>query len=249
MTINEIVLLVGAGLFAGFINTVAGGGSLLTMPLLIFMGLPAVEANASNRVALFLQNIFAIQGFRSKGVYVFPYALWVGLSATAGAILGAYIAVDISNRLFNRILAVVMIIVIILTILKPYYTRVRGIENFSKRSRLWSILVFFLIGIYGGFIPAGVGFLIIASLTGIHNLNMSKTNSIKVFVIFCYTIVALLIFYLEDKIRWEYGLTLAAGNSLGSWVTSRWSVGINDRIIRLILMVTVIALAVKLWFF
>lgn len=249
MTLSEVFLLVGAGLFAGFINTVAGGGSLLTMPLLIFMGLPSAEANASNRVALFLQNIFAVQGFRSKGVYVFPFAFWVAISATAGAAIGAFVAVEISSKLFNRILAIVMIMVIILTVLKPYYTRINGFENFSKSKKTGSIFTFFFIGIYGGFIQAGVGFLIIAALTGIHNLNMAKTNSIKVFVILCYTLIALIIFYFEDKIRWEYGLTLAAGNSLGSWVTSRWSVGKNDRLIRMILIVTVSALAVKLWFF
>ena len=95
MTLSEVIFLVGAGLFAGCINTLACVGSLFSMPLLIFMGLPSIEANASNRVALFIQNIFAIQGFRSKGVFLFPFSLWLGLSATVGAIIGAQIAIDI----------------------------------------------------------------------------------------------------------------------------------------------------------
>lgn len=249
MTLFEVIVLILAGLFAGFINTIAGGGSLLTMPLLIFLGLPSAEANASNRVALFIQNIFAVQGFRSKGVSVFPYAFWIAISATLGAILGAFIAVDISNRLFNRILAIVMIMVIILTVFKPYLTKTGAKEIFSKNRNALSIITFFFVGIYGGFIQAGVGFLVIAALTGIHGLNMAKTNSIKVFVILCYTIAALAIFIVEDKVRWSYGLTLAAGNSTGAWIASRWSVGKNDRIIRIILLITVTALAIKLWFF
>ena len=249
MSLAEIILLMGAGLFAGFINTVAGGGSLISMPLLIFMGLPPVEANASNRVALLLQNIFALQGFRSKGVSVFPYAYWPAITATAGAIVGAYIAVDIGGRLFNRILAVVMLLVIVLTVLKPYLFNQKINEVFSIRRNTASILLFFGVGVYGGFVQAGVGFLVIAVLTGVHGLNMSKTNSIKVFVILCYTIIALVVFFIEGKIRWQYGLTLAVGNATGGWIASRWSVGKDDRIIRMILVVTVLALAVKLWFF
>jgi hypothetical protein len=243
----DFVMLVGAGLFAGFINTIAGGGSLLTMPLLIFLGLPAAEANASNRIALFIQNIFAIRGFQSKGVTVFPFAFWVAISACLGALLGAQIAVEISNQLFNRILAVVMVLVIILTVFKPYLSNTRQLEIFNRKRNTWSIVAFFFIGVYGGFIQAGVGFLIIAALTGIHQLGLARSNSIKVFVILCYTLFALIIFLVEDKIRWEYGFSLALGNAVGGWVASRWSVGKDDRIIRWILIVTVSALAVKLW--
>ncbi len=249
MTIPEIILLVGAGLFAGFINTLAGGGSLITMPLLIFMGLPSVEANASNRVALFIQNIFAVQGFRSKGVFLFPFSLWLGISAAVGAIIGAYIAVDISGTLFNRILAAVMVAVMAATVLKPYLNRNKVTENISKPTVFTSVVIFFFVGIYGGFIQAGVGFLIIAALTGVHGLNMAKTNSVKVMVILIYSIFALIVFHLEDVIRWQYGFILAIGNALGGWIASRWSVNKEDKWIRLILIITVLALAFKLWFF
>ncbi|MFT6866814.1 MAG: putative membrane protein YfcA [Cyclobacteriaceae bacterium] len=249
MTWTEAGILIGAGLFTGVINTLAGGGSLITLPLLIFMGLPSVEANASNRIGIFLQSLVAVGGFKSKGVFVFPYAAWVSISAVLGCIIGAYFAIDIRNELFNRILAVVMVAVMTWTVIKPYLVR-KGIdENFTNKSKITSIIIFFFIGIYGGFIQAGVGFLIIATLTGIHGLNMAKTNSIKTFVIVCYTLVALGIFWWEDQIRWDYGLTLAAGNSAGGWIASRWSVGKDDKWIRMVLIVTVFGLAVKLWFF
>lgn len=249
MEFQEILLLVGAGLFAGVINTLAGGGSLITMPLLIFMGLPPVEANASNRVALFVQNVFTVQGFRSKGVFLFPYSMWVAISATLGAIIGAKIAIDISGDLFRRILAVVMVMVMVLTVLKPYLTRKIDVEDFAKGKVALSVFLFFFVGIYGGFIQAGVGFLVIAVLTNIHGLGMAKTNSVKVFAILIYTIFALIVFFIEDKIRWEYGLILAVGNATGGWLASRWSVGKDDKWIRMFLIVTVVALAIKLWFF
>jgi uncharacterized membrane protein YfcA len=249
MTILEGFMLFGAGLLAGIINTLAGGGSLITLPLLIFLGLPSADANASNRVGIFLQNIFAVKGFSSKGVSVFPYAYYVAASAMLGAIIGAYIAVDISNQLFNRILAVVMILVMVITVLKPMLLNLNASEAFTTKKKALSIILFFGIGIYGGFIQAGIGFLIIAVLTNIHGLNMAKTNSIKVFVVLCYTTLAVIIFIIEDKVRWEYGLSLAAGTSIGGWLASRWSVEKDDKWIRGFLLVTVFALAIKLWFF
>lgn len=249
MTWIEALILLGVGLFTGVINTLAGGGSLITLPLFIFMGLPSSEANATNRIGVFLQSLVAVGGFKSKGVSVFPYAFYVSITAVIGCIIGAYFAIDIKGPLFNKILAVVMVIVIILTVLKPYLAHKGTLEIFTPRRKLLTIVLFFFVGLYGGFIQAGVGFLIIATLTGVHGFNMAKTNSIKSFVIVCYTLVALGIFWWEDQIRWDYGLTLAAGNSAGGWIASRWSVGIDDKWIRLILIVTVVGLAIKLWFF
>ena len=247
MTLSEYLLLISTGIAAGLINTLAGGGSLLTLPLLIFMGLPAAEANASNRVAIFIQNIFAVKGFKSKGVAVFPFAYWIGVSATLGSLLGAYFATEISNIIFNKILSIIMVFVLIVTILKPYLEKKEALERFTKKRNLISIILFFGIGIYGGFIQAGVGFIIMASLSGIHSLNLTKINSIKVFVVLCYTSVALWVFIYNGKVLWTYGLVLAFGNAIGGWVASRWSVGVNEKWIRLILILTLSALAIKLW--
>ncbi|MEP1032791.1 sulfite exporter TauE/SafE family protein [Ekhidna sp.] len=249
MSLLEGLLLAAAGLFAGFMNTVAGGGSLITLPLLIsFFGLPSSEANASNRVAIFAQNIFSVAGFRSKGVRVFPFAIYVAIPAILGAIIGSKIAVDINETIFNRILAIIMLMVMTLTIFKPSIKK--QAEEMLTTKKIWiSVVAFFFVGIYGGFIQAGIGFIMIATLTAIHGFNMAKTNAIKVFVALSYTVAALVVFYLSGKINWEYGLVLAAGQSIGGWVASRWSVGVNDRVIRMILLVTVIALSIKLWFF
>lgn len=248
MTLLEGAFLIGAGIFAGFVNTVAGGGSLLTLPLLIFLGLPSSEANASNRVAIFAQNIFSVAGFRSKGVRVFPFAIYVAIPALIGSVIGSKIAVDIDETLFNRILAVIMLMVMGITIFKPK-VKAHAEEMLSTKKILLSVFIFFFVGIYGGFIQAGIGFIMIAVLTGIHSFRMAKTNAIKVFVALTYTSAALVVFYLSGKIRWEYGLVLAAGQSLGGWVASRWSVGVSDQVIRMILLVMVVALSIKLWFF
>lgn len=248
MTLTDILILLVAGTFAGFINTIAGGGSLLTMPVLIFMGLPSVDANGTNRVAIFIQNIFSTLGFKSKGVQLFPFTFWVAIPAVAGALVGANIALDIPDELFNKILSVVMVLVALATIFKPKIAIDTKSLMTKKRTGI-SMILFFFIGIYGGFIQAGTGFLIISALGLVHRMGMAQINGVKVFVIMSYTVVALLTFYLNGNIWWTYGLTLAVGNSTGGWIASRWSVKQSDKLIRIILLIMIGVLSVKVWFF
>lgn len=249
MNVFEILLLIGTGLLAGFLNVVAGGGSLITLPVLIFLGVPSTMANATNRLGLFFQNIFSVSGFRSKGVGVFPFTYWVAISSCAGSLVGSLIAVDIPDGVFNRMLAIIMILVMIVTVFKPGFGKKNESGLFSPRRNTISIVLFFFVGIYGGFIHAGVGFLKIALLSLIHGLPMAKVNSIKVFVALCYTGVAMVVFIYNDMILWIYGFALATGTSAGGWIASRWSTGVDDKYIRIFLLITVTALAIKLWFF
>lgn len=244
----EALLLVGTGMLASFLNVTAGGGSLISLPILIFLGLPSTVANASNRIGIIGQNLFAVAGFKSKGVHAWPYSLYIAISAFIGAIIGAKISTDISDDVFKRVIAIIMVCVVLITIFKPK-TSDSNIEKMDKRSIIIGIITFFFIGIYGGFIQAGIGFLMIVALTNINGFSLVKTNSAKVFVALIYSLSAVAVFIYEDVINWEYGLTLAAGNALGGWLTSRWSVKKGDKWIKRILVVTVICLAIKLWFY
>jgi uncharacterized membrane protein YfcA len=245
----EVLLVIIVGFFSGFINTIAGGGSLLSLPLLIFLGLPPVVANATNRVAIFVQNIFSVAGFSSKGVSAYPYSLYLGISASVGGVIGAIYAVNISGELFNRVLAVIMVLVIIYTVLDQKPQKVNKQEKMSVKHQVVGAITFFFIGIYGGFIQAGVGFLMIPALTLINGFSLVKTNSAKVFVALFFTMASLIVFILEDQINWLWGILLAVGNAAGGWIGSRWSVDKGDVWIKRFLVVTVFGLAIKLWFF
>jgi len=249
MDFLHALIILGTGLVAGFFNTVAGGGSLLSLPILIFLGLPPSVANATNRVAIFSQNIFGVAGFKSKGISAFKYSFILGISALLGAIIGAKIAVEIEGHLFNRILAVIMVMVVLFTVFKKQKTHDQSKEDLSLKKQFIGAFLFFFIGIYGGFIQAGVGFIIIAAISTLHGFSLVKTNGIKVFVILVYTAAALVVFIWEGQINWMYGLILATGNSAGAWFTSRWSVEKGDKVVGRILLVAVIVLAIKLWFF
>jgi uncharacterized protein len=245
MDFTNALIIIAAGFGAGFINTIAGGGSLISLPILIFMGLPPTVANASNRIALFSQNIFGVLGFRSKGVSAYPYSLWLGLSALVGAIIGAKLAVDIKDDVFNRILAIIMVVVVLTMIVNP--VKAGKQERTSPKYTIIGLIVFFFIGIYGGFIQVGVGFMIMAALTSINGFSLVKTNSAKVFIVLVYMTAALAVFIWEDKINWYYGIVMAIGNSSGAWFASRWSVNKGDKWIKIFMIVAVIGMAIKLW--
>ncbi len=243
------VLLVVVGFVVGFINTIAGGASLISLPVLIFLGLPPSVANGTNRVAIAIQTAIGVAGFKSKGVSTFPFNIYLGIAALFGSILGAYIAVDIRGETFNRILAIIMVIVVLIIVFKPKIS----LENMQERltgKYLWiGMIAFFFFGIYGGFINAGIGFVILLFLHYVHRMSLVRANATKVAVVFIYTLAALAVFILNDKVIWKVGLVLAIGNGAGAWFSSRISVKKGDGFIKTFLVVMVIIMAIKLWFF
>ena len=245
----EYPLLILVGFISGFMNTMAGGGSLLTLPLLIFMGLPAAVANGTNRVAIFMSTFSASAGFKSKGVSNFPFNVYLGISGLFGALIGAQIAIDIKGELFNKILAVIMILVVLLIVFKPKINYSNVLERLSGKHLLVSVLVFFFIGIYGGFINAGIGFVIMLFLHYYKRLNLVKVNATKVVIVLIYTTGALVTFALAEKVNWTYGLFLATGNFIGGWTSSRWSVKKGENTIKTFLIIMVVIMSIKLWFF
>ena len=253
LMINEFIweypLLIIVGFIAGFMNTMAGGGSLLTLPLLIFLGLPAAVANGTNRVAIFMSTLSASAGFKSKGVSNFPFNIYLGFSGFIGALIGARIAIDIKGELFNKILAVIMILVVVLIIFKPKINYSDLLERLKGKHLFISMIAFFFIGIYGGFINAGIGFVIMLFLHYYNRLNLVKVNATKVVIVLIYTTGALVTFALADKVNWTYGLFLATGNFIGGWTSSRWSVKKGEKTIKAFLVVMVIIMSFKLWFF
>ena len=243
------ILLIVVGFAVGFINTIAGGGTLLSLPVLIFLGLPPNVSNGTNRVAIIIQTAFATVGFKSKGVTTFPFNAYLGTSALLGAIIGARIAVDIDGAVFNKILAVIMIAVVLIIFFKPEIN-LKDVNERLTGKYLWlGMLTFFIFGIYGGFINAGIGFIIILFLHFFNHMSLVRANATKVAVVCMYTLSALVVFILNDKVNWVIGFVLAIGNASGAWIASRISVSKGDGFIKTFLLVVVGIMAIKLWFF
>ncbi len=239
----EPLILLVAGLIAGFVNTLAGGGSLLTIPALIFLGLPSPVANGTNRVAVLMQNTVSAGRFYSQGKLDVRASVAPTVAAMAGAIVGAFIAAELPEEIFDIALAVVLVLVVVtLFIRKP----VPGDEDFKVRSVWLQVPIFFVIGVYGGFIQAGVGFLLITGITWLLGLDLVKTNGTKVFIIFFYSILALIIFTLYGQVVWLLGLILGVGNMAGAWIGVRFAVKRGAKAVRWVIVAAVAASALRL---
>ncbi len=241
----QIPVLIVVGIVAGFLNVLAGGGSLLTLPLLIFLGLPSAVANGTNRVAILCQNIFAIGGFRRQGVFPIRLAILCSIPALFGSFLGANLAIDMDDQLFRRVLALIMIGVMIFTLVDPMRRLQLGERHLSPLRTVLLVLSFFAIGIYGGFVQAGVGFLIISGLLA-HGLDLVRINAVKVIVIFAFTLVALGVFVAHGQVNYGLGLALAVGNSAGGWIATHVAVKKGHAWIKRIVTLTVFLFALKL---
>lgn len=249
MTTTNIILIFITGIIAGFLNTLGGGGSLLTLPMFIFLGLPAAVANGTNRIALTVQNAIAVLNFKRKGYFNLKLSLLLGIPAVIGSIVGAQLAINIPDEIFNKILAVVMLIVLVLIVRKPVKNKTEeeaSDMDLASSRYVPAAITFFFIGIYGGFVQAGVGFIIIAALSVLSDMSLVKINSIKVFVVLFYMLSALFVFIWNGKIDWVLGLTLACGNGLGGWLGSSFAVAKGDKWIRPILITVVSIMSLKL---
>lgn len=245
MNLEQLALLFGIGAIAGFINVNAGGGSTLTLPALIFMGLDAALANGTNRIAIFIQNIFAVASFHKQKVHQFQTSLVFSFFTLPGAVIGAILATRVSNLLFQRILGGVLIFVVF----SMFFSRSTNTNTANRQdAKNWLIFpALFGIGFYGGFIQAGVGFLLMAALYHLCHFNLVWVNMHKVSIILIYTLPALLVFAFTGNVNWGYGLVLAAGNAMGGWWGAHAAVKAGEKAIRIILAAAITLMSLKLF--
>ncbi len=213
-------LVVGIGIIAGIVNTLAAGGSMLTLPVLMALGLPPNMANGTNRIAIFLQNVVGASAFYKQQVLDLPGGLRAGLPAVAGSLLGAFIAVNLNDEAMKLAIAGVMLVVFFLILLKPG-PWIDSRENHPPVPSPVQMLLFFAVGIYGGFIQAGVGFFLLTSLVLASGFEVVKANALKVFIIMLYSPVALVVFFVHGDVDIWMGLLLAAGNMTGAYLATR----------------------------
>ena len=239
------ILVIAVGIVAGIINTMAAGGSMLTLPVLMALGMPPNMANGTNRIAIFLQNVVGVSSFHKEKVMDFPSGFRVGIPAAIGAIAGAFIAVNLNDEVMKLAIAGVMVVVFFLILLKPN----RWINSHESHPPIpyWlQVIIFFFVGIYGGFIQAGVGFFLLTSLVLASGYELVKSNALKLFVILLYTPVALVIFFLHGDVNLWIGLVLAVGNMTGAWIGTKIAMRGGAKFIRWFVLVAIMVAASKL---
>jgi len=238
-------LLVLAGFMAGFINTLAGAGSVISLAVLNLAGLPLGVANGTNRIAILCQTALAVGRFRKQGKLSIRPHLGIILPAIAGGILGAFIAGQVNAEILRISIGICMLGILALLFLKPKRWLEGHPETAKKRTGPVRMLTFFLVGIYGGYVQIGVGVFLLTSLVMVAGFDLVRGNAVKLLIVLCYTIPALAVFVMNDLVRWDLGLTLAAGNMLGAWVATYEAAKRGAKFIRWLLIVVVIISAIR----
>ncbi|MBW2233233.1 MAG: sulfite exporter TauE/SafE family protein [Deltaproteobacteria bacterium] len=237
----HIALLVGVGGVAGVINTLAGGGSLLSVPLLVFVGLPGDLANGTNRIGVAVQCATATWRFRAEGISGLSRALPVLVPVCLGSLIGAAAISQLGATQFERLFGIVMLL-----LLYPTLRGGLGEPRSREPARTWPAPlrfgVFFVIGLYGGAVQAGVGLLLIVALDH-SGIDLVLANSIKVVVVMVLTLVAVPVFILEGQVVWGPAIALTAGFATGGIAGARLAIHGGERLIRPALAVAVVALA------
>jgi uncharacterized membrane protein YfcA len=239
----SLAVLTCVGVIAGFINVTAGGGSTLTLPALIFLGLDSSVANGTNRIAILLQNVSAVQSFKQENFFDLKTSLKLSFFTLPGSVAGALFAVKLEDELFQIILGIIMIGIVISMILPKKETNHKD-EPSKPNTGIYLSMIG--IGFYGGFIQVGVGFLLMASLQFLMKLDLVRVNMYKVFIVLIYTIPALLIFSLTDNVNWLLGIFLAIGNMMGGWWGAKMQIKKGEGLIKFVLAIAVFIMALKL---
>jgi uncharacterized membrane protein YfcA len=237
----EALLLVGGGLAAGIINTMAGGGSSLTVPLLVLAGVPGNDANGSNRVGILTASGAAVASFRRLGIgRELRTLVPVLVPVVVGSLVGSMAISRLADDTFETVFGLIMIPLIILSIRKPK-PKVDG----GEWSVALTVAVFFAIGIYGGAIQAGVGLVLLAALTRA-GFDLVTANSVKVLVNLVVTSIALPVFIVQGHVEWAPALLLAAGFTAGGWTGAHFTVKGGEKWVRALMIAASLALALNL---
>lgn len=240
---GEVVALIVSGIMVGFINTLAGGGSIISLSILMFLGLPAPVANGTNRIAIFIQTITATGSFRQQKVLDYKKGIKLAIPAVVGSVIGAFIAADINEKIFERAMAVIMLLMLVFILYNPKKWLYGRKELQERKINYREILIFFGIGIYGGFIHMGVGYLLLASLILGLGYDLVKANAVKVMIVMLYIPFSLAVFIINDQVNWAFGFILTIGNVIGAYIASRLAVQKGVNFVRWVIVVVILLTA------
>lgn len=244
------LILCFTGFIAGGINTVAGGGSNLTLPVLMMLGLPPDIANGTNRVSILLQCMVSTAGYDRYQTLDRPAIVPILIPTIIGGIIGAIAAVMTPNLYLKPILLGTILTMSAIILLRPDVIAPPAgtpVLSPNETRRAWWGL--FAAGLYGGFVQAGVGFILLAALAGGLRYDLLRANALKTVCALAFTSVVLLIFIIFDQIWWVPGLILATGSMGGAYLAVKIAVRASQNSIKWFLfLMTICAVAATLFF-
>jgi uncharacterized membrane protein YfcA len=238
----NFVYLFLAGVAASFINAMAGGGSLITLGIMMLLGIEPSVANGTNRIGVVAGTGSAALAFKTEKYSDIKQSVLLSLCAIPGAIIGSLYSINLSDKLFQQIIAIIMILVL-LTLFIQKNKQSKALQRLQNSK--WIYPVMFVIGLYGGFIQIGVGFLLMAAYRHLMVLDLLKTNMHKNVVVLIYTIPILFIFGFNGKINWAYAIIISLGNAVGSWISVKIAIKKGEKFVKFILAISILLMAAK----
>ena len=242
------LLLFLSGMFVGFVNTIAGSGSFLSLPVLILTGMPANIANGTNRISILLSSLTGVLSFNRKGYFDIRNALILAAFVIPGAIAGTFFVVEISDVVVEKLIGYIMLIFALLTIWKPHAFNRPPQSKTNVRIRWYHCLIFVLIGFYGGFIQAGVGIFMLFALVLSLGYDLMNANSIKLALTLVFTPFSLAVFIYHNQVEWIPGLILGAGSIIGAMLGAKVAIRKGIGFIKTFLFAILILSSLKLIF-
>jgi len=246
----ELALLALVGALAGFINTVAGAGSLISLRALMLLGLPAGLANGTNRVPILAQSIAASWGFARAGKLPRAAIGWASAPACVGALAGSIGASYVPERPMRVILIVVLFFVGVWGLKSSPEKAATGeldgeaIVAMCRSPRIVAWL--FFAGAYGGFLQAGVGLILLHAMATVGGLDLVRSNALKVVVVAVFSVVAVTVFILQDQVVWDAAAAMTVGSVVGARLAVAYAIGWAHKLKVLVVVIDLVACVVLL---
>lgn len=232
----EITALVISGIIAGFVNTIAGGGSIFTLPALMLLGMPADIANATNRVGVFMQSVAAVRGFNRYGKLATHAIIPILIPTVIGSLLGSVVASYLPADILKPVLIITMMVMTLVIVLKPNTIPSESESPLTLAEKPSGAIGLFIAGLYGGFIQAGVGFILIAALAGVLRYDLVRANALKMVCTLVFGTVALLVFVIRDQVMWIPGLIMGLATIIGVQLSVKFAISAEQKTLKYVLL-------------
>lgn len=235
-----IALLIFAGFLVGVINTIAGSGTVISYSLFMMLGLPVNLANGTIRLGVIMQTLASTLNFKKHKALDWKKGFKLALPVVLGSIIGAQIAVEINEAIFEKILAGILLIMLLFIFYRPEKWLKSQAQKIADKPSIIQLLLFFIIGLYGGFIHIGVGIFMLSVLVLNAGYDLVKANAIKVMIVFLYSPFALAVFMTNDQVHYGMGLIAAIGNVFGGLAGSKMAISWGSNFVRWVLIVVIV---------
>ncbi|MDR1878520.1 MAG: sulfite exporter TauE/SafE family protein [Bacteroidales bacterium] len=240
MSAELIIILIISGVFVGFINTLAGGGTIISMSLFMLLGLPPITANGTNRIPVILQNLVSVLNFHRAKQLPIKKAVYYSIPVAAGSLFGSGLSMIVHDTVFMMFFVGIMVIMLFLMFFKPnQWLRGNKVKQNAPVSYL-QLFFYFLIGIYAGFIHIGMGYFLLAVLVLMGGYDLLQANAVKSFIVLFYTPFSLIVFVYYGQVNYEYGIIHAIGNMAGAYIASKWAIHWGMNFIRWVVAIFIV---------